>query len=308
MEKNANKFAPICVIIAGCCWGSGGVFIRVFVGLDYSPLTIVFTRTIIAFVIMLIFLLFYDKSLLKIKIKDLWAFVGIGVSGAIILNLFYNLSVMENSLSLAAILLATAPFFVLFLAAPIFKEKITAVKLQALAIAFIGCVLVSGLIGSATIFSPFGIGVGLLSGVGSAMYGLFSRAVLNRGYHPLTANIYSMGIGALATLPFTQFDVVAESIIKAPMYVGVMLFLHALFVCLLPYILFTTGMKYMDTGKAAIIVSVEPVAATFFGIFLYKEIPDVFITIGIVLVLFALVLLNLPKGFRSIIPDRKKQP
>lgn len=306
MENKTKVLAPICVIIAGCSWGSAGIFIRFFHQYDYTPLTIIFSRTIIAFIIMLIFLLFYDKSLLKIKIKDIWLFAGIGVAGSIVLNLFYNISVVQNSLSLAALLLATSPFFVVFLAAPLFKEKITAVKIQALIIAFIGCVFVSGLIGSGSNFSFSGIMLGLCAGIGSAMYGLFSRAALNKGYNPLTLNLYSFAITCLVALPFTKFGVIADSIDKAPVLISVMSLLHAIFACLLPYVMFTTGLKYMDTGKASILVSIEPVAATMFGIFLYKEIPNFIELIGILLVLFALVLLNLPNGFRSIIPQKNK--
>lgn len=304
MEEKNKIIAPICVILAGCSWGSVGVFVRFFDALDYSPLTIVFVRMIIAFVITLIGITIYNKDLLKIKIKDLWSFIGAGISSSIVLNLFFSISTVINSLSLSAILLATAPIFVVFMAAPLFKEKITAVKLQALVIAFIGCVLTSGLIGSGTVFSAKGIIIGVCAGVGYALYSIFSRVILNKGYNPLTINVYSFGIGALACLPFTNFAVVQNSISKAPLFMILMFLVHTIFTSLLPYLLYTYGLNFMDIGKAAILVSVEPVAATFFGVFLYSEIPDVLSIIGIILVLFALVLLNLPNGLRTLFPRK----
>jgi len=52
----------------------------------------------------------------------------------------------------------------------------------------------------------------------------------------------------------------------------------------------------MDTGRASILVSIEPVAATIFGIAFFGEVPSAICAVGVVLVLFAIVLLNVPGG------------
>ena len=289
------------VLTAGCFWGSTGVFVRILDGYGYSPLTIVFVRMSIAFVIMFVVLnLLGRRELLRIRKKDIWCFIGTGVSSAILLNLFFSMSTVMNSLSLAAILLATAPVFVVLLSAPIFGERITSVKVQVLIIAFAGCVLTSGALESGSVFSPAGIVIGLLAGFGYALYSIMSRFALNRGYDPLTVNAYSFGIGAIVCAPFTNFVLIASTVSDSPVGMAVLLLLHALFVSFFPYILYTYGMKFMDTGKASILVSVEPVAASFFGVFLYAEIPTAVCVTGIVLVLFALALLNVPGGLRAL--------
>jgi drug/metabolite transporter (DMT)-like permease len=288
-------------------WGSVGIFVRYLSGLGYSPLTIVFARMSISFVITFIGLLLFNRKLLRIRLKDLWCFIGTGLSSSIALNLFYSMSTVMNSLSLAAVLLATAPIFVILISAPLFKEKITATKLQALIIAFIGCVLTSGIIGTGAVFSPLGILIGTASGIGCALNSVFTRTALNRGYHSLTVNIYTFLIGSISCLPFTRFDVIAASFADVGRLICLILLLHCLFTSLLPYMFFAYGMKFMDTGKAAILASCEPVAATIFGIILYREIPGVFSVIGIIVVLFALVLLNLPNGWRSFHPQHNNE-
>ena len=305
--KQTSVKAIIAIVLAACMWGSIGVFIRYFTDLEYSPLTIVFARMSISFIITFAGILIFKKDLLRIRMKDLWCFIGTGFTSAIALNLFYSMSTVLNSLSLAAILIATAPIFVVLIAAPLFKEKITSVKLQALIIALIGCVLTSGIIGENTVFSPLGIVVGVASGVGYALYSIFTRAALNKGYDSLTVNVYSFGIGSLFCLPFTDFGTISSSFATVGNLLLIILVLHALFGALLPYLLYTYGMKYIDTGKASIIVSCEPVAATIFGIIIYSEIPTVLSVIGIAVVLFALVLLNLPNGFRTFIPPRNNR-
>ena len=53
-----------------------------------------------------------------------------------------------TSLSIAAVLLYTAPAIVMVISAVAFKEKITVQKISALLLALLGCVLVSGIIGT----------------------------------------------------------------------------------------------------------------------------------------------------------------
>lgn len=304
-QLSKTSIAILAILLAACMWGSVGIFIRYLTDLEYSPLTIVFARMSISFVITFVVILIIKRDLLRIKLKDLWCFIGTGFTSAIALNLFFSMSVVMNSLSLAAILIATAPIFVVLIAVPVFKEKITSVKLQALIIAIIGCVLTSGIIGEETVFSLPGILVGTAAGVGYALYSIFTKVALNKGYDSLTVNVYSFGLGSIFCLPFTDFGIIAESFVKVGSVLIIILILHALFGALLPYLLYTYGLKYIDAGKASILVSFEPVAATIFGIFLYSEIPGAISIIGIVLVLFALVLLNMPNGFRSLLPTSK---
>ncbi|MDR3304597.1 MAG: DMT family transporter [Clostridiales Family XIII bacterium] len=304
-QTPASAKAVASILAAGCLWGTVGVFVRYLNGLGYSPLTIVFVRMSIAFVILTVVLLAAGRrDLFRIKLKDLWCFVGTGVSSAIMLNLFFSMSTVMNPLSLAAILLATAPIFVVLISAIIFRERITAVKLQALIIAFAGAILTGGILGSAAAFSGKGFAVGLLAGFGYALYSIFTRFALNRGYDALTVNLYSFFIGSVVCAPFTSFSTVFGSIAAAPLLTAVVLLLHTLFTSLLPYVLYTYGMQYTDTGKASILVSVEPVAATVFGVVLYGEVPSAAAFAGIALVLFAIALLNLPNGMRTFLPKK----
>ena len=288
-------------LAAGCFWGSVGVFVRVLTGFGYSPMTIMFVRVSIGFAILFVMLIATGrKSLLHIRLKDLWCFIGTGVSSAVLLNLFFSLSTLMNSLSLAAILLSTAPIFVVMLSVPIFGERITSVKVQALVICFAGCVLTSGIVDNGAVFSARGVIIGLIAGIGYAMYSIMTRFALNHGYNSLTVNVYSFGIGALVSIPFTNFALVAATVSAEPGKMAAFLVLHTLCTSLFPYMLFTYSMKFMDTGRAAILVSIEPVAATVFGIVFYGEVPSAVCVIGIILVLFALVLLNVPGGLSAI--------
>jgi drug/metabolite transporter (DMT)-like permease len=301
--RNNKAIAVAATLAAGCLWGSIGPFVRVLDGYGYGPLTIIFVRMLVAVVLLAPFFLLSGRSgLFKLKPRDIWCLVLAGFMSAIFLNVFYSISIVMNPLALASILLAAAPCFVVVISRFAFRESLSGNKLAALGIVFAGCVLTSGIIGSggaragvAFGFSPLGVLVGLVAGLGWAMYSIMTRICLNRGYHPLTVNFYTFFFGALLCLPFTNFGAIRASLETAPGFTPFFLLLHTLVCLLLPYMLYTYGLRYLETGDASIIASVDPVFAAFLGFFLYREAPDVPMFAGFVLVLAGIVLLNLPQ-------------
>ena len=65
-----------------------------------------------------------------------------------------------------------------------------------------------------------------------------------------------------------------------------------LLVTLLPYLLYSAALRRMETGRASLLSSIEPVVATLAGLLLYREPLTLPITLGILLVLGALALLS----------------
>ena len=66
--------------------------------------------------------------------------------------------------------------------------------------------------------------------------------------------------------------------------------IFALMVSVLPYVFYSYGLTGVENSIAAVIASVEPVAATIFGAVLFEEYPSLSSVIGIFLVLAALTL------------------
>lgn len=65
---------------------------------------------------------------------------------------------------MAAILLYTAPTFVVILSALLWKDRITKRKLAALVLAFLGCCFVAGILNGALTLTPEGLLLGIGSG------------------------------------------------------------------------------------------------------------------------------------------------
>lgn len=130
--------------LAGIMWGATGVFTRVLNGYGMNNATILETRMLLGTVILAVGCLLANPALLKIRKKDIWVFVGGSVLGNFGLSYFYTEAINQLSMAFAAVLLCTFPVFVMLLSAVLFRERITAKKLGCMALAFVGCVFVSG--------------------------------------------------------------------------------------------------------------------------------------------------------------------
>lgn len=285
-----KKLAPFLVILAGCCWATLGVFVRHLNEIGLQSMQIVEIRAVLTVIVMFGFLAIFRRDLLKVKGKDLWCFAGGGVISVILFNFCYFQTIQRASLSTAAILLYTAPIFVLLLSVPLFGEKLTRKKLICLAMAFVGCALASGAAGGMTLSHEtllFGLG----SGFGYGLYSIFSRFALQRGYHPITITAYIFLFGAIGGIPLTDFRQVM-TVASQPEHL-LYLIAYTVVTTIIPYIAYTTGLRYVENGVAAVLACIEPVMATVFGIFFFSEVPGFTGWTGIALVLTALVILNL---------------
>ena len=63
----------------------------------------------------------------------------------------------------------------------------------------------------------------------------------------------------------------------------------------LPYVLYSIGLENMESSKASILASVEPVVSALFGVLVFHEALSVWGILGILMVLGAIVVLNVKK-------------
>lgn len=293
MKLKLNKIIPVFPILSGIFFGSGGIFIRKLIELGMDSYSIVFFRVFIAIPIMTVWFILMNKKLFYIKLKDIWIFFGAGVLGTLGLNLSYNYSITELTLSLSAVLLSLAPIFVVIFSFILFREKINKIKIICMLLAVIGCVLTSGVFETTVMkWSTKGIVVGLLGAIFYALYSIFSKFALQKNYDALTIIFYSTLAITVVLFPISDWNFLKDLVSTDPMKISIFMILHSLCTCIFPYALYTLSLKYMDAGKASILCSCEPIAATIFGIVLYNETPTILSLVGLVIVLVALGILT----------------
>ena len=113
-----------------------------------------------------------------------------------------------------------------------------------------------------------------------------------KGYHSLTITLYAFIFIAIITAPLADWNLIVD-LIKKDNNIFIFIILHSLLVLILPYVFYTVSLNYMDTGKASILASCEPIAASVFGIIFFNEIPNIFSVVGIILTITALTLLSI---------------
>lgn len=288
-----KKLAFLPVLLAGILWGCIGIFVRHYTALGLESMQTVVIRIVIAAALFSLFVLIYDRKLFKIKLKDLWIFLGSGVISVGVFTYCYFTSMKLSSLSVAAVLLYTAPAFVMLFSLIFFKEKLTVPKVISLILAVLGCAMTTGVIGGQLNVTLAGFLFGLGSGICYALYSIFSRFALNRGYQPFTITLYTFLFAAVVSVAVTDVRPVWR-IVTADWGSAGYAVLFALVSCVLPYTLYTLGLKYIASSTASIIATVEPVVATIVGAVIFSEPLAVpFGYLGVALVFLSVVLINI---------------
>lgn len=281
----------ILILTAGILWGCMGLFVRPFNEMGLTTWDIVFLRAILTTVFMAVVLLIKDKRLFKIRLKDIWCFFGTGILSIVFFNMCYFKEITVTSLSVAAILLYTAPAFVMIISAICFKERLTTTKIIALILAFMGLIFVTGVFSNSEKLTLPTLFIGLGAGLGYALYSIFSRFAIERGYDSYTISFYTFLLATFTTVFFADSIKVAD-VVTSSYESFVLAFIFALVSTIIPYLTYTIGLKAVENGQASIIASIEPVAATFIGIVWYKEKLSLSVIIGALLVIAGIVVSN----------------
>ncbi len=285
-----KKFSTLSILLAGGLWGLMGIFVRLLNGIGLDNMQLLFFRSSITAPAMLIWIFFTGKEQLKIKICDWWYFFGTGILSFLLFCLCYFYTIIRTSMSVAAILLYTAPFFVTVMSAMFFKEKITPVKIMALLGAATGCLMICGN-GSDSQLTPVTVLTGLGSGFCYALYSIFGRVALKK-YSSMTVTAYTFIFAAIGSLLFVDFGKISAAA-SASAYTLPLAFGFAVISALLPYTLYTGGLKYTEPSKASIMATFELVVASISGVIVFDEKITAVGIAGIALVLLAVAVLNL---------------
>lgn len=290
MEKHSVT-GDILIIIAGLFWGSMGIFVRHLNGLEFTSVQVACLRLVTAGILFAVILLIKDPKGFKIKVKDIPLFLALGLVSILFFTCCYFTAIRLMTMSTAAILLYTSPIWVMILAVIFLKEKLTARKVIALVLAFAGCVLVSGFGGKVTL--P-GILVGLGSGLGYGLYSIFGSFAL-RKYSPFTVTCYTFliaGLGSIAVSdPADLFSKIASADNRLALAGFVLL--TAVVTAVIPFLFYTLGLNRTTAGRAAVLATVEPAAATLFGVFVMNERIGIASAVGILLVFAAIIVLSI---------------
>lgn len=294
VHKRKFNYGPLLIILAACFWGSMGIFVRKLNTYGFTSIQIVAIRVTLAALVFSLILLIKDRKEFKISPKDIPLFLGLGLGSILFFTVCYFAAITIMPLSTAAILLYTSPFWIMLMSVLFFREKLNAVKIIALIMAFGGCVLVSGISGEGITF--VGLLIGLGSGIGYGLYSILGTIALKR-YSPYTVTTYTFIIAAVGSWFICRPKDMFTKFASAPNLAWLIFFcfLTALITAVIPFLFYTLGLHMVEASKAGILATVEPMVATIIGIVFFSEQLTILSGLGILLILVAVIILNLKK-------------
>ena len=221
----------------------------------------------------------------------------LGILGVAASNYLYYLSIQRTNVATAIILQYTAPVWVLLYTIARGLQKPTLQRIAAVALAVSGIALVIGIFGS----EGFRLdAIGVLAALAAA----FSFAFYNIGGHSILARHDRWTVLLYVILSASLFWIIVNppwKIVAANYSEAQWVFLLAfsLISVLAPFSFYFAGLQHLEPTRAIVVSCLEPVFSIVIAAIALGEVMRPLQTLGIMLVLVAIVIVQLP--------DRKTQ-
>jgi len=234
-------------------------------------------------------------SALRVPGRDLVRFFLLGILGVAASNYLYYLAIQRTNVATAIILQYTAPVWVLLytVARGAQGRRPSWRRSAAVGLAVVGCALAVGFVGSGGFrMDPVGVTAALLAAFSFAFYNVGGHKVLAR-YDRWKVLLWVL----VAASTFWIFVNPPWKIVAAhygPQQWGFML-VFSLVSVLGPFSCYFAGLQHLEPTRAIVASCLEPVFSILIAALVLGELLRPMQTVGIVLVLVAIVLIQLPE-------------
>ncbi|WP_052345780.1 DMT family transporter [Paucisalibacillus sp. EB02] len=288
-----NK-AVFLIMLGAALWGTIGWFVKNLYTYGFTPMEVVTLRATSTAILLIIYLVIKSPKTLYLKsVKDLKYFIGTGIFSIIFFNYCMFTAIELSTIPVATALLYTGPAFVSIFSYFLFKEAFTKQKLFALSGTLLGTCFVVGLLPlNLNSVSMESILFGLGSGVGYALYSIFSKFALKK-YSSLSITTFTFIIASVSLIPFFPFHEKIQLLIDPEVLFYA--FGLGLFPTAIAYIVYTYGLNKTEASKASILTTIEPVVATLIGIFIFQETFTFVQMIGMSLIIGAVIFMQIKR-------------
>jgi drug/metabolite transporter (DMT)-like permease len=276
------------IVMAHLIWGINFIVAKITLQ-EIPPMSLAFLRFTMAIFLILPFLIF-EKDKTKIQKTDLpWILLSGILMITFNIGLFY-LGLEKTDAISAAVLTMTIPIASVLLGWTFLKEKVYVINLFGIFLGLIGAVLILGLpqilLGGRP-FSPEVVTGDLLIILSSLAWvggAIISKRKLSR-YSPLTITTLIFAIGVITfLLPATGEYLHNPEWINKITYLGIFgLTFISVASSVSAFFLFEWGLKRVGIIKADLFQYIEPIVATFLGVWMLSEQIGFYFIVGSVL-------------------------
>jgi drug/metabolite transporter (DMT)-like permease len=258
-----------------------------------DPLILSQSRATFSFLVLLFALvLLRGWKRLYVPVADFRRMFVLGILGVAASNYLYYLAIQRTNVATAIILQYTAPILVLVYTVARGLQKATIQRVAAVVLAVTGIALLIGIFGSGGFRLD---AIGVLAALGAA----FSFAFYNVGGHSILARYDRWTVLLYVILSASLFWIVVNPPWKvvAAHYSGsqwLFLLMFSLISVLAPFSLYFAGLQHLEPTRAIVVSCLEPVFSIVIAAVTLGEVMKPLQTVGIVLVLVAIVVVQLP--------------
>lgn len=276
------------ILFAAGLWALIGVFTAGILATGVGSMEIAFWRACIGGAIFVVHGLIGGHLILRHR-RDIPLFIGFALIGVTLFFSAYNLAIEYGGISLAVVLLYTAPAFVIIFARIFLGEALTPIKIVAVCLIIGGVSLLAFGGDSAGVrISATSVGWGLAAGLGYTSFYIVGKRLLAH-YHPVAVYAYILPIGALGILPFVEFQPKTDT-------AWLLLALLIVLSTYLAYLVYYIGLRHAEASRAVLVASTEPVIAAALAAVVFGEQLGIWGLLGAALVVMASVIGVVSKG------------
>jgi len=233
---------------------------------------------------------------IKLPTADLVQCLVLGMLGVAASNYFYYVAILKTSVAIAIIVQYMAPVWVLFYVVARGQQRLSLQKIAAVAVAVTGIALTIDILGgkgsSALHLNSYGFFAALLASFSFAFYNVGGHRILAR-FDRWRVLIWTLtAASAFWLLANPPWKVLAAQ--YSPAQWG-FLFVFSMISVLGPFSLYFLGLQHLEPTRAIIASCLEPVFSILLAAGLLGESLRPIQTLGIVLVLCAIVIVQLPR-------------
>jgi drug/metabolite transporter (DMT)-like permease len=292
--KGKSAYIYSIAILSMVLWGMSFVWSTI-VFRYYPPITTVFLRLVISFLLLFAGIFAFGK-MEKIQKKDIKIFLVSAALNPFLYFLGESYGLKMSSSTISAVVIATIPLFTPILAYYTLKERLTKLNVIGTIISFSGILLMILNRNLTLNASPLGIALLLFAVATAVSYSVFLKKLSLR-YSAFTIIAVQNLIGAIYFFPFFLFLEWNMFISVKPDFTMVSSLLAlAVFCSSLAYVFFTIATREMGVNKTNVFSNLIPVFTGVFSYFILGELFTLQKILGMAVVIFGLYLSQIKKS------------
>ncbi len=280
------------VMITAICWAISGGIANILMNKGWDPIVISLYRGAVGFICFFAWFLFrFRQNWIFSTRLYIWSLLaGVGVAGNFT---FYFVSIQASSIAVAATLMYTAPPFVLLISFLLRIERSTWFKWGCISGVLMGIILLTDAYNTESISVSFlGTAAGLASGLSYALFifGFKNASSIGKPQTTLTIAFFAF---CLILFLFTDNDKAASVVTSSD--IGWFLLLGSVGAGI-SFIFYMIGIRWTAPTTASMVVMVEPVIASLFGVLLIGDHLTIIQLLGMVLILVTITVLSVKQS------------